>query len=65
VRRPGRDEGGVPFAELNLHILAVERPVVFEHDVDLVVFVRLLSVRLGCDEDVEPLWRPGDSWTTS
>jgi hypothetical protein len=43
--------------------LDLERPAAFEDVVDLVVLVRLLAVRLRCDEDVDAdleAWRGVD-----
>jgi hypothetical protein len=35
-----------------------ERPQTLEHDVDLVVVVGLLTVRFGCDQDVDAELEP-------
>lgn len=48
----GLDEHGTPFADGNVLSLHLEDAGPLEHDVELVVLVRLLPVRLRCDEDV-------------
>ena len=59
------DEDGVAF--LHRHVFAVDGQDAgaFEHDVHLVVLVRLLLVGLGRDEDVDAELEPGESWTIS
>src|SRR5207249_7019479 len=49
----GRHEDRVALAELERLALDVEHSRALEHDVDLVVGVRLLAVRLRGDEDVD------------
>ena len=49
----GRDERGLAFADLDLLALDLEHASPLEHDVDLVVDVRLLPVGLGRDEHVD------------
>ena len=53
VNRPGRHEDGVPLPQVHRLALDVELPGSLEHHVDLVVVVRLLPVRLRCDEHVD------------
>ena len=50
---PGRNEDRVPFAQLDRLSRDVEHPAAFEHDVHLVVGMRLLPVCLRRDEDVD------------
>src|SRR5436853_583576 len=52
VRARG-DEAGVADVHRDALALDVEHARALEHDVDLVVVVRLLPVRLGRDEDVD------------
>jgi hypothetical protein len=44
--------GGASLLELDLFVFDLERAPAFEHDVDLVPFMRLLAIRLGGDENV-------------
>lgn len=51
---PGLDEYSRPFSDRDLLVLDLEDPGPFEDDVELVVLVRLLLIRLGRDEHVHP-----------
>jgi hypothetical protein len=51
---PRRDEDRLPRCDRDVTSLDGENAVAVEHDVDLVVIVRLLLIRLGRDEDVHP-----------
>jgi hypothetical protein len=51
---PGLDEDRGPFTDRNLLELHLEHTCPFEDDVELVVLVRLLLIRLGRDEHVHP-----------
>src|ERR1700745_3987808 len=53
VVRAGRHEHRLALAEVHPFALDLERSGALEHDVDLVVLVRLLPVGLGSDEDVD------------
>ena len=59
VLRPGRHEHRMPLAQLDAFAFNLQDSVPFEYDVDLVVLVRLLAVRLGSDEHVHPHLDPG------
>src|SRR6266511_5966172 len=49
----GRHEGRLPFLDRNGLAFDREDPPTLEHEVELVVLVRLLAVRLRRDEDVD------------
>jgi hypothetical protein len=49
----GWDEYGVAFAQLDALILDIKHAIALEYDVDLVVLVRLLTIRLGRDQDID------------
>lgn len=51
---PRLDEHGSPLTDRNLLVLHLEDTRPFDHDVELVVLVRLLLIRLGRDEHVHP-----------
>lgn len=55
----GRDEQRATFLEWRLHALDLEHTAAFEHDVDLVVLVRLLAIRLGRDQHIDADLEPG------
>ena len=55
----GRDEQRTAFLERRLHALDLEHAAPLEHDVDLVVLVRLLAIRLGRDQHVDADLEPG------
>src|ERR687888_89662 len=55
----GLDEDGAPFPDANLFALDLEHARPLQDDVDLVVLVRLLPVRLGRDEHVDADLEPG------
>jgi hypothetical protein len=59
VLRSGRDEDGVPLLELDPVVLDLQHAGSFEHDVDLVVLVRLLAVGLRRNQDVHADLEPG------
>jgi hypothetical protein len=46
------DEHGLSFLKRHRLALDLERPTALEHEVDLVVLVGLLAIRLGRDENV-------------
>src|SRR5438270_401238 len=48
-----RDEDGASLLELDPLVLDLEHAAALQHDVDLVVLVRLLAVGLGRDEHVD------------
>jgi hypothetical protein len=49
----GLDENGTSLPDWDLLTFDLQDPGALEHDVDLVVLVRLLPVGLGCNEDVD------------
>src|SRR5262245_27026395 len=53
VVRAGFDEQRLSLFEWRRAALDLECPPALEHDVELVVFMRLLPVGFGCDEDVD------------
>jgi len=55
----GRDEDRFPLLDRDPLVLDGEHPASFEHDVDLVVLVGRLVVRLGRDEHVDADLEPG------
>ena len=55
----GGDEEGVPFLERRLDAFDLEHAAAFEHDVDLVLCVRLLAVRFRRDQHVDADLEPG------
>src|SRR5579862_2763903 len=55
----GRDEDGVAFAKVDALSFHLELAAAFEHDVDLVIGVRLLAVGLRSDEHVDTDLDPG------
>ena len=55
----GRNEGGLPCAELHFLTLYGQHAAPLEDDVHLVVGVRLLMVGLGSDEHVHADLEPG------
>jgi hypothetical protein len=57
--RPRWNEHGVPLPKLDHLTLDVERAPTLEDDIDLVVIVRLLTIRFGCDEHVDADLEPG------
>ena len=56
---PGRHEGGLALFDRDLLALYGQRPTALEDDVQLVVCMRLLPVRLGSDEHVDADLEPG------
>jgi hypothetical protein len=54
-----RNEHGMALVEIDGLTLHVEHPATFEHDIDLIVFMRLLPVRLGRDKHVDANFEPG------
>jgi hypothetical protein len=49
----GLDENGASLTDSHLLALDLQRAGALEHDVELVVLVRLLTIRLGRDQDVD------------
>src|SRR5262245_41678435 len=49
----GLDEDGTAFAHRDILALDLENAAAFEDDVELVVVVRLLTIGLGCDQNVD------------
>jgi hypothetical protein len=52
------DEDGGAFAHRHLLTLHLEQPRALEHDVELVVLVRLLTIGLGCNQHVDTHLEP-------
>ena len=59
VLRPRTDEDGVALVNVEALTFDIERAPTLQNDVDLIVFVWLLAVGLGGDEDVDPELEPG------
>src|SRR5262245_23041299 len=55
----GLDEDRASLADRHLRILDLQHAVSLEHDVDLVVLVRLLAIGLRCDEHIHADLEPG------
>ena len=51
---PAGTKSAIPSCEGRRDVLDLEDTAALEDDVDLVLVVRLLAVRLGSDEDVDP-----------
>ena len=65
VLRMRRDEDRLSLHDGYRCTLDLEDAAAFEDDVQLVVRVRLLVVRLGSDQDVDAASRPGEACTIS